>query len=617
MYAACTPELRLVSNLAPGVDLIATDVASSMSYNTTAILPFPRAQYAAELASTETPSAQARSNAFLDACERPGLRVVELPELSERYEARAADAYALATRMIVDQVDILIAVWSGPLAEESRRTGPSLTRRGIELARQRNVPVLWLSVGPTRSDDDSRIGVNLESAFIGGSTWHNDDSGRSSLRDCIEALVDPYAGAPSASRVESRRKASRRWVSPSRVIAKLVNQLRGDDHHAPRPQLAESHDNAWLHVMRALEHGLERSGPSWTWRARLAMAQRSPFVWLEAHANRKVASTRSTPQHPASVLEEARVAAEQQSSDLMRLYRANFSWIFLLGAFAVLLAVSAYLLKPCVPWLGKSLAISEVAVVSTILWLHVGAHAYSWQQRAIDLRIVAEVLRQATWLSRCWLAIPKPNFGTRLKGRSEPPGWAQWYLQALLRHYDVGMSANATAEKVHRINRTDLSRVRDEIVAGLVVDQEQWYRRKAQIYSIMHTRLHRLELRIFVAVLFGCVASVVLAFVVPHDSYDAPWFHASMATLLAVCAVLPAFAAAIHGIAVQAELQRISSNYERTAAVLAARRRTLESLGADMTLDELRQEVRSASASMLAEVQDWQRSYGVHPPPLA
>ena len=628
LYATDVPEYRFVSNLAPGADQLATDVARGLGYVTTAILPIPRSDYEGELRAPGTEAAREQLAAFVRAVEEPDLRVLELPPARGGYGHTVADAYAFAARMLTDHVDVLIAVWSGPRGELARGDAPSLTRRVIDLAQRRNVPVVWVDSDPPRDADASALGRELAHGIVGGAAWSDDTSVHAALHERLRALLDPYAGGDDGNGTASLRPdvTPRMW----HVVTELWHQLRGRHAHAKSP--AEAHRQTWRSALEAIEPA---PGSAWSRRLRLALARRSPFAWLMRRAEKAVPpSARATPPPPAaagppSVVHAAMDAADREAADLMHLYRGNFSWIFVLGATAVLLAVLAYLFKPHLPVLGKSLAILEVGAVGAVLLLYVGAHVNGWQRRAIEMRLVAEMLRQASWISRCFLVLPRPRLAGHEHGPGEPLRWSQWYAQSVLRDFDFGFggAAGSAGDEglARKLAATDLPRIRDRIVDGLVAEQHRWYTRKAAVHERFHGGLHSTEVRLFFAVLLACLLSVLLAFLMPAKpeattAAAAPgidWFAVAMAVLVTITAGFPAIAAAAHGLSAQSELHRIVSTYRRMEATLGARLRSLEALGDDFTLADLQREVAEASATMLAEVQDWQRSYGVHPPPLA
>ncbi|MEZ5963206.1 MAG: hypothetical protein R3F56_05090 [Planctomycetota bacterium] len=598
--ANSAPEFRFVSNLAPGADRIATEAALAAGFATTGILPVPRQDYESQLGAAQLAE-------FKSIADRPEMQILELPPVSSRYEEQVADSYALAARMLTDHVDVLIAAWAGPDGENARTTGPSLTRRVIDLARERNVPVAWIPIGVARAaTTEPALPRHLADTLVAGRRWVDDPHCRQALADDLRALLDPYAdAAPARPRRPWRRALEQLWhhvrgVEPAHLLhASDLAVAKRACLDAAEEALTPAAEPRWLHAFRAF---MQRWAPF----------QRAMASAAAARAT-VLAAGRSPPGPPQSVLREVLPPLETRTGQLMGRYRASFSWIFALGACAVMLAVTAFLLKPVVPTVGKILAGIEVATVLTILVLHLSAHTQRWQQRALDLRLVIEILRQATWISRAWLVIPRPRLAGHLHAPGEPLSWSQWYAQAWLRDHHLGLDAKT---RTRQVTMKDLRHVRHDVLAGLVVDQKRWYRSKWLDHRIFHDRMHSREVRLFLFVLAACFAALLLVFFTDKEQQHEGWFQVAMGLLVTVTAAFPAFAAASHGISAQAELHGIAQAYRRMTATLAARKAALRGLGRTFTLAELQRETAIASNLMLAEVQDWHHSYGVHPPPL-
>jgi hypothetical protein len=196
-------------------------------------------------------------------------------------------------------------------------------------------------------------------------------------------------------------------------------------------------------------------------------------------------------------------------------------------------------------------------------------------------------------------------------GPHEPIRWSQWYVQAILRQHDLGFGSERRIE----VTAGSLRAIRTGLCEGLVRDQATWYRGKQIDHQVMLERTHGWELGLFLTVASACLLALVVSACYGMDSPS--WFHDWPRALVCIAATLPAVAAAFHGIAVQGELHSIEKTYRRMAVTLQHRARALEDLGEDFTLEDLQREVAMASNAMLAEVQDWHRSYGDHPPPLA
>lgn len=574
LYESGEPELRFVTNAAPGADQLALGLAHKLGYKVSVILPLPLDDYCSQLEEAAAKDLRTRIKGF----ER-----LELPGVTGAYEDRVEDAYVLATRMLIDHVDIVVALWQGPAGEIARESGSSLTRRAITMAQQRNVPVLWIPT--TDQADDLRLRARLQDAFVGKGAWSPLQG--DALSTTLRSIVDPYQGAATARATKKESVWRKLWRE---VCGK--HKDHGDDATEARLQ------DALRKARAVLESPPLPTASTWIHRFSDWAAEHSPFeLLMKLVAEPKPKDPNAGPTI-ATKIDQAMTSADERSILLMRRYRANFSWIFTLGACAVLFAVLAFLFKPLVAPVGIGLAALEVLAVLVILYLHANAHSEGWQQRAIDARLCAELLRQAKSIRVCYVNVARPRGDGVL-------AWPQWYLQALLREVDLDKGDQVLDLGVLR-KRCDT--VREE----LIKDQRNWYAKKQGIHHRAHELLHRSELRIFSIVVAACTLSLISIALPSHASVDV-----LKKLLFVLTAGLPAIAAACHGIAVQAELARIADSYHRMVKVLDMRLARLDALVGDIKLAELQREVSTASNLMLAEVEDWTRSYGVHLPPIA
>lgn len=647
-----SPEFRFVSCLAPGTDQLAMELASHRGYRTIALLPVPREHYVAELRATDERSGANQLGAFEAVLANHVDHCLELPGRDPKQFERLDNRYAFAARMLVDHVDLLIAVWTGPVLESQRDEG-SLTARVVEMARERNVPVVWIpDREPTASAGDQPVPHRFADALVGGKAWTSscvlcqDD-----LTNRLQLLLDPYASSVSN---HADAGGGHTGVDIEKLVRvgfgqRLRSSLGHLAHHLVRVRkrtlLEEWHEHAAAESMHTREHArreslrraveaLDHDSRPRPWMSPFVAVSRlltatSPFVrWMRScgpaarrlegggveRADRRRVLPRDV--RPAATsatkIESAEAAADVHAMQFMERYRASFSWTFVLGALAVLLAVAAYLGKSVGLGLGVVYAALEFGTVATILLIFVATHIWNWQARALDARMVAEALRQSRWLHKAWMTLPRPRLSGHLRAPHEPQHWPQWYVQALLREDDLGFR---DGEKRRVVTSADLREARAAVLTELVLKQKVWYHRKGRQHWIFAHRAHSWEMWIFLAVAAACACAIALCFL-PHEAHEQPWYPIAAGLLVVMTASFPACAAAIHGLSVQAEVESIAKTYQRMVGTLRARAAALVGLGDDFTLGDLQREVGLASSAMIAEVQDWHRSYGDHPPPL-
>ena len=114
---------RVVASLAEGADRLAVTEALALGFRLTAVLPFPRAEFARDFAT-------ARSRAEYAALVASADEVVELPGL--RDDTGHGAAYAAANEAILGRSDLLIAVWDGEPAGGLGGTA-TVVRRALDL----------------------------------------------------------------------------------------------------------------------------------------------------------------------------------------------------------------------------------------------------------------------------------------------------------------------------------------------------------------------------------------------------------------------------------------------------------------------------------------------------
>lgn len=123
--------LVVVSALAEGADrLVAEAVLRRAGAKLSVVLPMPRGELVADFATGES------RDEFAGLLARAA-EVVELPERATRDEA-----YAAANEWLLDNVDVLVAVWDGAEAQ-----GQGGTAEVVAQARARHIPLAWVHAG--------------------------------------------------------------------------------------------------------------------------------------------------------------------------------------------------------------------------------------------------------------------------------------------------------------------------------------------------------------------------------------------------------------------------------------------------------------------------------------
>jgi hypothetical protein len=132
---AVDPELRLLTQLAAGVDQLAAGVAIDCGYRIQAVLPFQRDTFEADIARSAGGQA-ARAEFRRIAAHEAVDAISELPGDATSPESRDT-AYAGANRVILNQIDLLIVMAKS--GAPSRHGGSVWLQ---EMASQQRIPVI-------------------------------------------------------------------------------------------------------------------------------------------------------------------------------------------------------------------------------------------------------------------------------------------------------------------------------------------------------------------------------------------------------------------------------------------------------------------------------------------
>ena len=125
-FASAAPKMRLVTALANGADTVAAEAALAAGWRLDACLPFVRDEYANDFAAGEQ---RERFGQLLDRAS------ATFALTGDRDDADAA--YEAVGRVLLDQVDVLLAVWDGDVGR-----GRGGTARVVADAIGRHIPVI-------------------------------------------------------------------------------------------------------------------------------------------------------------------------------------------------------------------------------------------------------------------------------------------------------------------------------------------------------------------------------------------------------------------------------------------------------------------------------------------
>lgn len=229
--------------------------------------------------------------------------------------------------------------------------------------------------------------------------------------------------------------------------------------------------------------------------------------------------------------------ADKLADYYANLYRSSFTFNYLMAGAAVAFALIPYGLG----WQDfareRIFIALELFVISAIIAITVWGSLARWHDRWIGYRFLAEQLRHLIFLAP--LGRTTPAFRIPAYAAHDDPRntWVSWHFRAIVR--EAGMLS-------FRMDARSLEWYR-KLLMGELSDQVNYHARVADRSRLIGRRLQRLTTALFI------LTAVVVLFHLfgPLAGTSAePW-----ATVLS--AVIPAFGAALAGIAGQAEFHRI------------------------------------------------------------
>jgi len=591
------PDFRLVTLLADGADQLATRAALQRNWSVCAPLPFGAALNAAIGSSCATsadarailegkpPSDAAtaqRTATLSDLAQRT--RVFELADRDEAIKAafikaleHPADAglqtdfvhatsarYQLAGRILIEQCDVLIAVWDGKSTINPGGTGDTARR-----AAEAGVPVIWINP----ADGNAVRIVTYPEALRA----HALPPQRVECESAITALVQAIAGleAPDAtgSHAGFAELHEQKWRDASSFSShayRRVETLFGEPglrakfrsirQHYERPDGIENGEFAGL--LEAIER---LDGDTGTLRRSITRAAIPRFVWANARA-----------------------------SQLADRYRSGMVANFTMGALAI---ISGVLYLPLVDTSQKWIfAAVELALLLAIVGNTMRGQRYRLHGRWLETRRVAEYLRHSAVLYTAGVARPAGAWPRALRSQ-----WPEWYARMTAR--ELGLPAV-------RVDADYLRRAASALRDHFVAPQLSYHTAKSARLHRAHHAIEHLAERLFavaigaVAIYLGLAAASGLGLIEGGVVKAlAKWF-----TVIAV--TLPTVSGALAAISYFADFDRFADISKATAGRLEELQARIDLFLqlADETLDYAHFADLSRTADTIAfdEIQAWQ-----------
>ncbi len=525
LYSPQPPLLRILSPLAEGADRIVAHAGLALGADLQCPLPFLDAEYCHD---------------FEDAASRDEFHslLAKASAVFQMEGSRAEEdaAYERAGRMVLEQSDLLIAIWDGEPA-----AGRGGTAQIVAEALAQHVPVVWLHASESK---DPCILLADES---GGRQVQSLDH----LKTIFDGRFSQGGGQEKDFNFSHAYFAEKQpGFDPGRIF-RIFRDL------VARGRLRRG---AWR------VPNFEKSSRE-EWEKTVASSPELP------DDTRHYLLDRLCPHYAWADGLSGYYAGALRSSSLAT---------SLMAAFAVLVPMADYVCSRHQIDLGRFPALTEFSLIAIILAITWHGRRKRWHERWLNLRQLAELLRQYCYLAPlgCALAAPPPPAHFR-------SGFDRSWVDGMFRNIarDLGL-VNA------QVNHAYVSSVA-KLIADILEGQVKYHERNHETMHKLSHHLHLIGTALFVATLLACAWHVIFG--------ESPW-------LLLLATVPPAFGAAFYGIANHGE-------FSRTADRSLAMARELEAIqSAELSkalasphesFAALRQTAEKIASVMIAETMDW------------
>jgi hypothetical protein len=490
------------------------------------------------------------------------------------YDAALSSRVALAARVIVEQADILIAVWDGVQTTAVGGTGHT-----IEIALEMGAAVVLIDPALPRT---WRL-LRAPEALAHPETTTSEEDRDRYLTEIVRAALSPqssekmgrnqdaaeHCGIAALDAVNWRSQSNPLWHAYRRVEAifggdKPFRPLRNLRQVYELPEAFARHAGAPIvQALRAAPH------------VDLAFVDRVERFVLPRFA-----------------------WSDGISAYLSDTYRGGMTINFALSAVAIIGGV-AYLplLDAEAKW---GFALFELVLLSAILFItHLGQKK-RWHGRWFETRRTAEYLRHAPILLALGAA--------RAPGRwpqGPDTAWPEWYARHALREAGLPRQPITNAYLRHCLNN---------LLDRHVVEQRDYHKAKAQRLTNVHHNLDRLSEALFqlavasVALFLAIQTGAWLGLVDGHMLKD----NAKIFTFLGVA--LPTLGGSIAGMRYFGDFERFAAISQVTAQKLDSVHKRIEILlrAPDEKLDyaSVANLAHAADEIVVTEIENWQAVFG-------
>jgi hypothetical protein len=547
LYNSEPPVLRAISPLAEGSDRIFAELALALGYELCSPLPFAQAEFEKDFGPPHALEKESLEHFRALLKQAQGGHNLTLFELDGARD-RATDAYAAAGRVVLNQSDLLIAVWDG-----GAPAGPGGTVHTIYEAMRYHLPVIWIDAQAPQNWQLVSAPTDITSDAEGR---FRPAARQKSLQEVVSHIVQTELHLPRAQKIPPHHYFTKRKPAINlAVVWKIFRDLVGG-HGLRRPGLVVTDfecrdEDGWSGNAKDRESAVSRWVHSRLW---------PHFAWADGLADLYADANRTA-----------------------------FLLSYLLAAAAVFLALLPMAIGNRT---GETICGGlELIFLGGILGLLWATRHFHWHEHWMECRLLAELIRQLRILIPLGGARPLPRLPAHLAVYGDPSQtWMYWHMRAVARSCGIP-SVKVTPDYIG-----DYLDFLGSVVGHSKSGQWGFHAQSAERSRVIFNKLRHATLWLLGATVLGVGARLFLPFTPGWER-----------CLLLASAVLPALGAALEGINNQGEFTRTAHRSAAMAGAFEAYAAQVHKLREqkDITLAPVTALSSQITQTMVDEITDW------------
>ncbi len=488
---------------------------------------------------------------------------------AQAFAVESAQRAMLAGRVMIEQSDLIIAVWDGKSTSNNGGTGHT-----VACALEMGAPVIWID--PASPDKWSILYApeSLAGSKVGGE--HEDRN--LEIASIIADIICPdHAKLSKASATQPGISAfiDEKWHDRSARLTHGYRRIEALFGNTKKP-------------FRSLIQAYERPED---------VANGSGAALLKVAQNLPNADLKLAKQIDAVAMQNF-AWADGIAARLSDHYRGGMIVNFILSAFAIVGGILYLpLVSPEQKWI---FALFEFLLLLAIVIITIRGQKNRWHGRWFETRRVAEYFRHGPLLLMLGVA--------RARGRwpqGTETSWPEWYVRQALR--SIGLPQVKLTSAYLRLSLTAL-------INSHVTPQRDYHFGKAKRLKAVHHNLDRFSELLFGLAVLSVASYLLLKGCAELDLIDYAIVGSLSKTFTVLGVMFPTFGAGIAGIRYFGDFERFAAISEVTAKKLDAIHHRINLLLAapDTAIDygKVTALVHATDDVVVSEIENWQAVFG-------